>query len=84
VRLASSGSSGKGSRSAFQTGLAATGCAVAGFACASSVNECDGSKHRIISLAELRDQDQACWVSYKGGVYDVTEFLDAHPGGPHR
>jgi 4-hydroxysphinganine ceramide fatty acyl 2-hydroxylase len=21
------------------------------------------------------------WVAYKGGVYDVTTFLDAHPGG---
>jgi hypothetical protein len=24
------------------------------------------------------------WVTFRGGVYDVTEFLDAHPGGPHR
>ena len=24
------------------------------------------------------------WVTYKGGVYNVTAFLDAHPGGPDR
>lgn len=21
------------------------------------------------------------WVSYQNGVYDITEFLDKHPGG---
>jgi 4-hydroxysphinganine ceramide fatty acyl 2-hydroxylase len=24
---------------------------------------------------------KACWVSYKGGVYDLTPFLADHPGG---
>lgn len=27
------------------------------------------------------DAANNAWVSYKGGVYDVTTFLDAHPGG---
>ncbi len=21
------------------------------------------------------------WVTYKGGVYDITEFMESHPGG---
>ena len=24
---------------------------------------------------------ESCWVSYNGRVYDVTRFLDDHPGG---
>lgn len=24
------------------------------------------------------------WVTYKDGVYDVTKFVDAHPGGAAR
>ncbi len=24
------------------------------------------------------------WVTYKDGVYDVTDFLDMHPGGAQR
>ena len=81
ARFASSG--GSAERSAL--GLRIAACALsgaAGFVCAS---RCEGSKQdRRISLDELREFDQGCWVSYKGGVYDVTEFLDAHPGGPHR
>ncbi|KAF9888189.1 hypothetical protein FE257_009184 [Aspergillus nanangensis] len=26
---------------------------------------------------------QSCWVAIHGSVYDVTEFLESHPGGPH-
>lgn len=29
-------------------------------------------------------QDERVWVAMDGGVYDVTPFLDAHPGGAHR
>jgi len=25
---------------------------------------------------------ESIWVSYKGNVYDVTEFVQSHPGGP--
>ena len=39
-----------------------------------------------ITLAELakHDNDQDCWVVYKGSVYDVTKFLPIHPGGSER
>lgn len=31
------------------------------------------SKHRTI--------ENRVWVSYKDGVYDITDFLKSHPGG---
>lgn len=37
-----------------------------------------------ISLAELSkhyDMETGLWVSYKGAVYDITEFAMGHPGG---
>jgi sulfite oxidase len=27
---------------------------------------------------------QECWLTYRGGVYDMTTFLDCHPGGVGR
>ena len=40
-------------------------------------------ENRTISLEELRKHTSAdsCWVVYNGNVYDVTQFLAAHPGG---
>lgn len=39
---------------------------------------------RIIPLDEVaRHKTPAdCWVAVDGGVYDVTQFLPGHPGGP--
>lgn len=28
-------------------------------------------------------RDGDCWVSVDGNVYDVSDFLDQHPGGKH-
>lgn len=38
---------------------------------------------KAISMAEVAKHatPQDCWVAVDGGVYDVTEFLDEHPGG---
>jgi len=35
---------------------------------------------RVISKKELAEQKT--WVSLDGGVYDLSDFLDSHPGGP--
>ncbi len=39
----------------------------------------------VYSLAEIARSDGAdgrpMWVTYRGGVYDITEFHAAHPGG---
>lgn len=38
-----------------------------------------------LTLAEVQaDHGDHVWVTLNGGVYDVTEFLEAHPGGQHR
>ncbi|KAJ5668709.1 hypothetical protein N7462_009779 [Penicillium macrosclerotiorum] len=36
-----------------------------------------------LTRAEIKQHNtrQSCWVAIHGAVYDVTEFLDAHPGG---
>ena len=41
------------------------------------------SRVRIFSAEDLDHHKEAkdCWISYKGNVYDVTQFLDDHPGG---
>lgn len=35
-------------------------------------------------VAEHNARDKRVWVTYKDGVYDVTDFLDMHPGGAQR
>ncbi len=41
---------------------------------------------RLIPLDELKQHtgEDSVWVSYKGNVFDVTEFLYGHPGGTDR
>lgn len=38
---------------------------------------------RTISLAEMKSHttEQSCWIAVRGSVYDVTPFIDEHPGG---
>lgn len=38
---------------------------------------------RTISLEECRKHttDKSCWLVVHGKVYDVTNFLEEHPGG---
>ncbi|CEM13750.1 unnamed protein product [Vitrella brassicaformis CCMP3155] len=35
-------------------------------------------------VAEHKTADKRIWVSYKDGVYDITGFIDKHPGGARR
>jgi len=41
------------------------------------------SADKIVTLAELRanNHKKCLWVLVHGKVYDVTKFLDEHPGG---
>ncbi|CAH8467825.1 unnamed protein product [Heterobilharzia americana] len=41
-------------------------------------------KPKVITLEELAKhncKETGVWISFKGKVYDVTEFVDDHPGG---
>ena len=37
--------------------------------------------YTIKDLAEHNSPDKRVWVSYKSGVYDITEWIALHPGG---
>lgn len=41
------------------------------------------SAEKKISLQHCRshNKEEDCWLVISGKVYDVTEFLDEHPGG---
>ncbi|KAK1143287.1 hypothetical protein N8T08_006814 [Aspergillus melleus] len=32
---------------------------------------------------QKHNSKDSCWVVIHGSVYDVTDFVDSHPGGPH-
>ena len=32
-------------------------------------------------MSKHHSPETGIWVTYKGGVYDITEFVDSHPGG---
>uniref|UniRef100_A0A6T6CYR5 Cytochrome b5 heme-binding domain-containing protein n=1 Tax=Compsopogon caeruleus TaxID=31354 RepID=A0A6T6CYR5_9RHOD len=35
-------------------------------------------------IARHRSKETRIWVTYKHGVYDITDFVDMHPGGAER
>jgi cytochrome b involved in lipid metabolism len=39
---------------------------------------------KVITLADLskHSTQKDCWIAMNGGVYNATDFLDEHPGGP--
>ncbi|KXZ52484.1 hypothetical protein GPECTOR_9g528 [Gonium pectorale] len=41
------------------------------------------SETKVFSLADIKQHmsDKSCWLVVHGKVYDVTEFLEEHPGG---
>ncbi|KAL4079163.1 FMN-dependent dehydrogenase-domain-containing protein [Scleroderma citrinum] len=43
----------------------------------------NGSGKRLLTTQEVaaHNSRESCWIVVHGNVYDVTEFLDEHPGG---
>jgi len=41
------------------------------------------NEKRVITLEELKEHNNAksCWMAIHDKVYDITKFLDEHPGG---
>mmetsp|Transcript_3112 Transcript_3112/g.7566 ORF Transcript_3112/g.7566 Transcript_3112/m.7566 type:complete len:648 (-) Transcript_3112:75-2018(-) len=39
---------------------------------------------KLEEVEKHNSRETGAWVSYKGDVYDITKFLDAHPGGTTR
>ena len=39
-----------------------------------------GPLYTMQEVAQHNSRDD-CWIAIAGGVYDVTEFMSAHPGG---
>ena len=57
----------------------ASDTATAAAAAASS----SGDAPRVISIDEMRKHttEESCWIAVRGEVFDVTPFIDEHPGG---
>lgn len=67
--------------------LLTTGCAT-GITSFCSVSNCSNSvesnKNALYSIEDVENHDsveKGLWVTYKGGVYDITKFVPNHPGG---
>lgn len=41
---------------------------------------------QTLTLDEVQENDgpDSCWAAIDGTVYDLTDWIDAHPGGPDR
>jgi len=41
------------------------------------------NEKRVITLEELKEHNnpKSCWMAIHDKVYDITKFLDEHPGG---
>merc|ERR1711976_318284 len=40
-----------------------------------------GSSNITIAVVQQHNTQASCWTVIEKGVYDVTPFIDAHPGG---
>jgi nitrate reductase (NAD(P)H) len=51
---------------------------------ASSEKSASPQSGKTFTLADLskHNKQSDCWIAMNGGVYDATNFLDEHPGGP--
>jgi sulfite oxidase len=39
---------------------------------------------RLSQVAKHKTKQDGIWVTYKDGVYDITDFVEGHPGGSAR
>ena len=35
-------------------------------------------------VSQHNTHEKGIWVTYKGNVYDITDFIASHPGGPQK
>eukprot|EP01083_Nonionella_stella_P102328 290996_1 len=40
--------------------------------------------YRRAEVEKHKDAKKSMWVTYRHGVYDITKFIEDHPGGPER
>jgi cytochrome b involved in lipid metabolism len=42
----------------------------------------DDTKKKVVTWEELEKHasEESCWISIRGGVYDVTDWVNDHPG----
>jgi cytochrome b involved in lipid metabolism len=48
-----------------------------------SITASSGAAAKVFSAEEVRahNTDKSCWLAVHGEVFDVTDFLEEHPGG---
>ncbi|CAH3176142.1 unnamed protein product, partial [Porites lobata] len=50
----------------------------------STESKSDGAFYSREEVAKHNSYEKGIWVTYKGQVYDITEFIASHPGGPSK
>lgn len=45
-------------------------------------HQTEGPVYTIEEVSQHNTHEKGIWVTYKGQVYDITEFVANHPGGP--
>ena len=43
-----------------------------------------GPVYTMEEVSQHNTHEKGIWVTYKGQVYDITDFIASHPGGPSK
>jgi sulfite oxidase len=70
---------GRGGR--LEAGLVAAAAVLAALSCSQSCADCERPLYSRDEVSRHQSPESRMWVSYEGGVYDVTDFVANHPGG---